>query len=127
MNSCTRKAVHNKDIMTNITLIHIDFCFVCWLVPLLPWQSHEQCHPSSANEKTSAAAVRLPWKATAMVILERTIWKAQPGPWGWSSTGKCWAGAALGVIRWKMWHIPGTGLGSTALQNWGFFRVAELT
>lgn len=60
MNSCMRKAVHNKDIMKNITLIHIDFCFVCWLVPLLPWQSHEQCHPSSANEKTSDAAVRLP-------------------------------------------------------------------
>lgn len=28
-NSCVRKAVHNKDIMKNITLIHIDLCFVC--------------------------------------------------------------------------------------------------
>lgn len=81
MNSCMRKAVHNKDIMKNITLIHIDFfCFVCWLVPLLPWQSHEQCHPSSANEKTSDAAVRLPRKATSMVIWKRTIWNVQPGP-----------------------------------------------
>lgn len=44
-NSCVRKAVHNKDIMKNITLIHIDSCFVCELVPLLPWQSHEQCQP----------------------------------------------------------------------------------
>lgn len=87
MNSCMRKAVHNKDIMKNITLIHIDFCFVCWLVPLLPWQSHQQCHPSSANEKTSDAAARLPRKATATVTVKRTIWNVQPG--------KCWAEKGL--------------------------------
>lgn len=77
VDSCMRRAVHNKDIMKNITLIHIDFCFVCWLAPLLPWQSHEQCHPSSANEKTSAAAVRLLGKATSMGISKRTVWNVQ--------------------------------------------------
>lgn len=87
VDSCTRKAVHNKDIMKNITLIHIDFCFVCWLAPLLPWQSHEQCHPSSANEKTSAAAVRL---------LEKPLpWAFQKELFGMSSTGKCWAEKGL--------------------------------
>ena len=45
-NSYVRKAVHNKDTMKNITLIHIDFLLCLLPGSFITLADHEQCHPT---------------------------------------------------------------------------------